>query len=109
MSIDLSTNEPQLIYTADEDIHSFQIRDDGIIFVVYQTKIIDIIRPTSKGVYEKLQELKTHTERNYSIHISSIDHNVLYLRAVMKEEEVQVQNVADPNQEESNVAINDEH
>ena len=43
-----------MVFEAASDIFSFQIREDGLIFMVYKTSIIDILRPTSEGAYERV-------------------------------------------------------
>lgn len=91
---DLETNEPKVIYEAEEDIHSFQIRDDGTIFLCYWTNTIDIIRPTEEGVYERIQEIDTKCVRNYRLYLSDTDQDTLYLRAFMEEKEVSDGNIS---------------
>ena len=70
MCIDLETYEQKIIYTSQEDIRSFQIRNDGTILMVYQTDLIDILEPTEEGLYECVQQITIDTLQNYKIYLS---------------------------------------
>lgn len=83
MCINLETYEHKIIYTAEEDIRSFQFRKDGLCFLVYKTNTIDIIKPTEDGTFERIQEIKSNSIQNNRIYISDIDQNYFYLRSLV--------------------------
>lgn len=77
--INLETYEHQVVFKGEEDIRSFQIRKDGVIFIVYQTDTIDVLHPTEEGMYERIEELNVGGMQNYRIYLSQCE-NFIYLR-----------------------------
>jgi hypothetical protein len=54
-----------------------------MIFIVYKTNTIDIIKPTWEGVFKRVQEIKCNTLQNHKIFISDLDENYFYLRTLV--------------------------